>query len=523
MVKIFHFFLISFSLLGLISCASSGRVQQIQLKNLVQAGHYDQALKLLEKEKFFQKKIVHPLKLMEKGLILHRKGNYLRSSQVIEEALRVVGELYTIRLKGKLEEYFKNDNADIYYGEKYEVSSLHFYQTLNYFLLYQNSLDLPISKRREYLYKARAQLVAWDQFIREMQQVRAGQVVFKDDLMAKILGQFIHLAIDTSEDRQISKVLVKNSNVLLRQNYNAYPSFNAKWEKFNADFEKLPKLPRKKLESDYIESTLYQKELKAVLKELPLKTKKSQVQLAFLLEEGWIPPKTAKEHYYGLGKLYEKRTGPSLDILGFFAANILKLTPAPGDYSPGKYFVGHAIGQTMVQQLSVEFELPEIQALPLRSVYSVRILDDKGKEEFTAPFALINPLGELASQAVKEHSGEVYLRQGLRLGSKHLTALITSYLTYQGLKKKDAFVARTSAYLQYLALTKAIKASEKADTRYVSTLPQSQRMAFSCVSAGKKTIQVLLRSIDQEKGSVIKEWTEEFSSEQNTRLITLKL
>ena len=56
---------------------------------------------------------------------------------------------------------------------------------------------------------ARAEVLAWDSFLKNLKSERRGQAVFKNDLLAKIFGAFIHEMIGSNNDLQISLQLYK--------------------------------------------------------------------------------------------------------------------------------------------------------------------------------------------------------------------------------------------------------------------------------------------------------------------------
>mgnify|MGYP000293528267 CR=1 FL=1 len=64
--------------------------------------------------------------------------------------------------------------------------------------------------------------------------------------------------------------------------------------------------------------------------------------------------------------------------------------------------------------------------------------------------------------------------------TKHATAIAASFATYKALgggkSGNDNFLAKNAALIQYVGAAKLIEESEKADTRYWSTLPNEIRL-----------------------------------------------
>src|SRR5690606_37876801 len=107
----------------------------------------------------------------------------------------------------------------------------------------------------------------WDSLLSRYTEESLGEDVYKTDLMAKLLGAFIHEEIGTNAEKQIARQLYNDAKDVLFKYYNLYPSFNKKYKKFADDYKKLPKLSRKKIEKEYIEPTDYAKNLSAFIQE----------------------------------------------------------------------------------------------------------------------------------------------------------------------------------------------------------------------------------------------------------------
>ena len=499
------------------SCASGSKEVKQALRAQVQTARYEEALSTLDNSKYFKKNPQSKLLfLMERGSIYQGMGRFSESIKTFEEAKQLAQKQYTVRISKKLTTYIGNDSSDVYYGEKYELSMLYFYQALNYyslsFALKTDKLimkkgkavltwvDLSDKERRNSLFKARAEILAWDSFLKSLKTERSGSSVFKTDLAAKILGGFIHESIGTRNDRQIAYQLYKDSLKMLIRNYGAYKSFNKNFESYVKDYDKFPKLGMNKVRSKYIKETKNQKDLKEFLetkvltlakkvrrkswkKEIrPFKInlknikakKKSNVTL--VLQEGIIPNKFGEKQYFGLGKELSK--SPAGAIIAVFAADILGLYPPPGSYNPAGAALGYNVAKLAISEAAIQFELPKIEKSKLD--YSVVLeIWKNGKILKEKKVPVINPLGDIAEQAIVEQAAWLYPKVGARLATKHAIAILAAYGTYEGLKGDDgkhSFLAKNAAMLQYLASSKGIEASEDADIRQWSTIPKALRM-----------------------------------------------
>jgi hypothetical protein len=518
------------------SCSSGGRKSRGQLRTQFQTGQFKAALKTVQESKYYKEKNEELLKLMELGMIHHTAGNYHQSVLKLRKAKELVKRLYTERLSQKMKKAIANDNYDIFYGASYERSLIHFYLSLNHYLLWQRGWyeayspdgknqiaqkNLTQSERNTEILAARAEIVAWDSFLQTLKNERLGESVFKNDMLAKTFGGIIHEAVGTRNDQQIALQLYKDAKDLLLKNYNGYRTFNMSFKKFKKDFEKLPKMKLSEVKKKYVVPTDYQKSLKDFLdykvltltklirprdfKKLikiyqPSKEVMSRVNkekrfhnISVVFQDGMIPKKVADKQYYGLGKaLSDPKAGPIAKIGGavltVFAAQKLRLLPPAGSYRPGGTYMGLKMAEVAVKGAAISFELPKVLNKSETEFTFLQIYDKAGKLIEERPVTLINPLGDIAEEAIAEEATSRYFRLGTRLAAKHAVAIAASFATYSAMKGNNSgndFFARQTAVLQYLAVAKGIEASERADTRFWSTLPGNLRLTSLYLPKGE--------------------------------------
>lgn len=474
------------------SCSSGGREERSELKKFFVTAAYDEGLQYIEKSKFYQDKNEKLLTLMEKGMLLRAKGEWEQSSLMLNEARNLSNDLYTISLSKKAQQALLNDNYDVFYGEVYERSLLHFYLSLNAILNYQKSAN------RDDLFKARAEVLAWDSFLSSIKEDRVGKSVYKNDLLLKIYGAKIHEMIGTREDRQIALQLYKDAQDVIFKNYNTYPSFNLNYREFKKNYESLAGLPVQEVKNKYISESEHQKKLQEYIAKnidrLSKPAKKSSDDLktpvTIVLEKGLIAEKVADTSFYGLDFLAKE------PLVALFVADVLGLMPEPTSYNPGGAYVGILTSSIALNTFGVGFELPKILNIDPPKTQTLVVKDLEGKEILSKDIPLINPLGDIAEEAVFEGSTWAYSRVGFRLATKHASAIAASFATYQALggnqKKQDNFLAKNAALLQYLGAAKVIEESEKADTRNWSTLPNEIRLIDLELAPGKYRLEIAL-------------------------------
>lgn len=475
------------------ACATGGRQERDLLLSSFKTREYQKALHLLETSKFYQSEDATLLKWMERGSILHHKGDWRASLVAFEKAQKTADKLYTKSLSKKVLAAMANDTYDIFYGEVFERSMIYFYSALNHLLLYYQ-LGPPTPQGRKELMAARAKVLAWDSYLKSIRDNRLGQTVFKNDLLAKVLGGIIHETVDTVADRGIALQLYKDAKEILLKNYNAYPSFNRLSKQFKEDFDKLPTLSLAQVKKKYVAPTPFQEELSNFLDEKIAGLKKNQTHnVSVLFQRGIIPPKVPDLYYFGLGRALEESENSEVRKVMRVGAVILmsyaihKLGLLPPLHAP-----------LLANEAAIAFELPKIDSRPIREKTILEVFDLQGKKVASKPLPLANPLGEIAEEAVAEGAAWRYGRVGLRLALKHLAAIAASYATYKLLskgQKENDFWAKSVASTQYAIASRAIRESEKADTRSWSTLPRDLRMTGLSLPSGRYRFQVVVTTM----------------------------
>lgn len=461
------------------------------------------------------------LLLMEQGNIAHAQGHWDDSAALFKQALDLHDKLYTVSISGKVAKTVINDQSDVYYGEAYEIATLHLLQTLNHLMKWR------VSNSRDDLFRARAQVVAWNKYLENRARDSEVAPVFKEDLMAKLLGAQVHELIDSRTDKQIALDLYVQAREILLRNYGAYPSFNSKSSNFVKNYEKFPKLGIQKVMAEYVSSTSQQKTLQeqiearvinlareirsqrvvAYLKAYGKKAsdfpKSEETNVKVVISLGQAPLKTADPQYIGLTAALEDPNasagakilaGVSAVALTLFAADKLGLLPPPNSWNPVGARLGLDMSFAVATGAAVKFQLSVVHATPIKSSYELVASDESGKEVSRCALPVVQPIGEIAQQAVAESAAARYWRVGLRLALKHAAAIAASFATYNALKGRkndNDFLASNAAVFQYLAAAKGIEASEQADTRGWATLPESFNLAGLNLKPGKYKISIV--------------------------------
>ena len=529
-----------FLLVFLVSCSGSGTKERHALRELVKVGNYQEAVDFLDSIDQYQDQNSKILYFMERGLLEFRMGFYENAARVFEKAIELNESLSYVSIKDGATSTLVNETKRKYRGEIFERGMLHFYKAYSYLMLSHSGktfssregekkeILLSPSDKRNFLIKARSEVVAWNSYLEKVRQNRLGKSIFKYDLLQHIFGGFIHEQMKTSGDRQIALLLYKKALDVLYKNYNVYGIYNSRFKRFIKDFSKLSNLSKTVVEKKYIVETKFQKSLKdfLIFKILSLskasgrstfkkavstyrptknilslvnKTVRSNVIVTHF--DSIIGEKIPKTEYYSLeralgGNSSDKdkravaRFGASAITL--FAGAKLGLLPPPSHYSPVGAEMGVRLGLAASRGVAISFQVPKIRKIKKPNENkSLLITNTENGKVKRLPFPVVAPLTDIAEQAVRENAIDRVIRQGTRLAWKHITAIVTCMATYDSMKKNSSpFVAKQAALFQYMALVEVIKETEKADTRFWSTLPNLIRMSHLELPKGHYTLSV---------------------------------
>lgn len=484
-------------LLLLVSCASlkRNRDAQNELKKLTAQGDFTKAIELVKGDRFFPEERSALLKKLELGTLYYLQGQFYQSLKTFDAAKELSDKLFTESVTKKLAAAITNANQDNYYGEKYERSLLRFYLALVHYNLYESEsyeayslfekLDngklrekkipqktLSLKERRQHLFSARAMILEWDSLLSNYKDAYAGRGIYKIDLIAKIIGAFIHEQIGTRADRNIAKQLYKDAKGVLFKYYNLYPTYNAKFKSFSKNYEKLPKLGKNKIKKNYIVETTHAKELLKFI-DIRLKNlkKKKKHNVKIVLKDGFVAKKLAK------------RTD--------FPLPMMRLGYVSGRETDLFVFTLEMLAISSGTKPTISYELPGIEEKKQDEDFFVVVKNFKGKEVKREKIYLINPVSDIAWQNLDEKTSSLNTKIGTRVALKHVAAILAAYKIYKA--KPDAF-GKIAAGLSYAAANKAIAASERVDLRQWTTLPHNMRMGSFYLAPGVYDISIEVKT-----------------------------
>lgn len=490
---------------ALLAGCATGVKQHEKLQTLVKDGKFEDGLALVNSKDFYPDKNSELLKLLELGTLHYYNGNYFQAVTTFNQAQELSEKLFTVSMSKKALSAVTNDSLDNYYGEKYERSLIRLFQILSHLALSESNkyeayklveknekgetktknvtaVTLDDTKRRFHLNASRSVLIEWNSLLNSYKATSGGNATYKDDLLAKLFGAFIHERLGTQNDLQIAKNLYIEAKNVLFKNYNIYRTYNAKNKEFNKKYDELHLMPEQDVKNNYTAETQSFKELAKYIDErIETFGSVNKHNVFFMISKGFVSPKVANKFDFPIPTDKIPASIPAGGNFVGFAAKVLKA----GEGALPKIY----------------FELPQINYEPSQDSYTIVVNDKNGKVIFEKSTALVEPVSDVAYQALDEKSFENTAKVGARVAGKHLSALAASYLLYEKQKGKSEMLAFMAASGAYAAANKGIEMSERADLRYWATLPSDFRLSSGSLPPGEYTVSLVKK--DKEKNTLI--------------------
>ncbi len=484
-------------MLFLFGCAGNQKAI-IQYREMVQKKDLKSALEMMKGNSIYSDEQSRLLKFLELGTLYLQGGEYYQALLNFDRARELSDKLFTVSISKKIAGTIGNESSDNYSGEKFERSLIRYYTIMSHYNLYDKgeyeayteeerdnkgkiissklipALTLDDAKKRFHLMAAKATLLEWNAILEDFKKTTAGEVTYKDDLIAKFVGAVIHEKSDTSSDRQIALNLLKESKNTVLKYYNSYQSFNSKYNEFNKDYSKLPNLKPELVLSTYVAATPLSLNVTSYADELVKgwnKPDKDKDNVYIVWNEGMISSKEIKKFEFPVGLTAARVTvGTVNDFVGF-ATQALVVT------------------DTIVPKIS--FEMPMIP-YRVNSDDLKLVVKKDGSVVSEKMGLLVDPLSEMAFHTLDAKAAGDLTLKGTRVAAKHITALLASYVTYKSLKEKmGEGIALLSGIAGYNLASRGIQESEKADLRSWLTLPNQVRMSSFKLAAGNYEVYSL--------------------------------
>lgn len=475
----------------LTSCASSP--PQDVIRQNVSSGKYEAALNTLEQSDLKKIDRHQFLYLLEKGQIYFTKGEEKLALDTWQNARELLKGFYKKTAKDKIQTSFSNNNYQVFQGEVFEQHQLFFHISLAYLRLAQKIITEP-RERIQYLSFAKAALLDWDSFIKGLER-NGVKKFYKESFLARFYAAHIHEMMKSSEDYQIAYQLMKDAKSL-KEKMNSAGSLPIVGDINELIGEALIRLSQKSGRRS--ETAKWEREFQI---------KRSSVDMnpvIVLLNTGLIAQKKPDHIPFSLNYALNNPTsdvkgnllGIGLGVMNSFSMNVLRLGYT-GHHSHQYGYIGFQYD--LAGSSAIIFEMPVRENLrPSEGVNSAAIefKNETSPEDSVSTMAsnLIS-LSNLSRISLAKDFNELYFKTGLRVAMKYLAAIIGSYQVYRSFmnqnhnpQNQSSPMAGFAASTSFALSAAAIRAGERADVRYWSTLPDKIFSSLTSLNDGDYTV-----------------------------------
>lgn len=481
----------------LFSCSTVHRAEQAVIRHLVLEGKRDDAITFLDKTEFKNQSHNKLLYFLEKSILEHDVGHYALSNDYLYQARQFLNE-HQKSISKSIASVVGSEYAKDYIGTSIERSIIPFYTALNFLELAMAS-DISFSEKRAKLFSARAAVLEWDIFFKNLKEEEK-ETLFQSDLLVKIFGAQVHEIIGDNTEKMIALDLYKDTWKLLSQYVYLFQSYNE-------NFEECVKKSASKCNS---KTTLHYQKLKDFVqgqitglshqlnRPLDIKFEKkleaSDVgNKKILLQVDLLSPMQAVSHYYPILTTYMP-VGPNR----YFAHQTLGLSYYNDPYYNNPYWFGTPTFAVSTGTLAVSFEIPKFIHEPVKRFPEKIIFKDSSAKILSeASLVLAGPLEDFYQLNFQEKMKGLYPKIVTQLITKYASAITSALVVYNSFTSKNKnqmgqdFFARLAAQASFWGVVKGFEAFQKADTRYLSTLPKNIYLTSTSISPSTTNATVL--------------------------------
>lgn len=459
--------------------------------------------------------------LFDLGMVAHAQGQYERSNRYFYLAKQTAQELYTDSVTEQILTGLKNDTSATYPGTDYENGLVYYYIVLNHLMIAQQqsipawqmpelkvgdhvvfghedhaATQLSHKEVQESLVRARAEVLAWDSFLQTVRARNKGQPYYKDDLLAKVLGSYVHRMIGSRDDLQTAKILLKDAEKLLVRSYSAYSAFNSKHEEYVSNYSKFEQMGEGAVVEKMINPTDQYKGMSAQL----TKAANEPSNVMVVLDSGIVPEKKEKVYTVGLSTLFgaigDKGLRSQLEMMStqvvlemapkvgmmFVSASVLGAATSSGDRSP------QYMSEAADRMVGFEFKLPTIDRAPTGPSFKIIATRKSDSKQFTFDSVVAEPVNDIAYLNVERRSSSVAVKTAIRVGAKQLAAVLGAIAVYRKAPDPE-WIKILAGTASYVTAKKIIDISEEADIRAWNLLPREIQIAEFKLEPGTYTLR----------------------------------
>jgi hypothetical protein len=326
--------------------------------------------------------------------------------------------------------------------------------------------------------RARAELLAWNQFLELLKRTYPGQSFYQDDLLARLLGCFVHGGGSSREERRTGEILGEMAVGILEKS-SEYPALEGSKGELLQLAKRLVKRAGHSESTDPEGMVLIESGLLPELKE-----RRIVVGLSTLFERIEDPGLRFQLERIGLQVLLQ--FAPEFGLVAFTGA-VAGAVTSDADHAP------KSISGAIDRSFGFEISFPAMDVSSSPSLDSRLLLVSRDGSRLEYPLSSLSPIREifaheLAVRAEKEWSGKA-----VKIGLQYLAVLLPAISAYRDAVREGNLFKKLAILAGFFLAKKAIDRANAPDLRSWSILPELISGEMLRVPAGAYSATLLLR------------------------------
>lgn len=437
-----------------------------------------------------QNRALHYLQL---GSVAVAQGRYEKAAVFFQKAR---DQIKSVRGKSDFSLAWGGD----YQSNGIEFSYIHYYLVLCYSLLAESeslpewsipefknkkgvvlipgevhpARNLDSKERAKFRIKARAELLAWDTHLQNLERSVSVPGAYREDPFARTLGSSVHGLSGQNSERQVARLLLQQAKTQLdgwSTRFSTVQKEKEGWLEHLASLKTNADLPLKASSQAHIivESGVMDS----------LQVKKYVIGLSTLFREVKDPATRRLLEEIGVRIILE--TAPEFGLV-LFAGGLMGAATASSDDADSEEEV-HYFTDAVDRGLGFEIKFPYLKKPPERPEMTLA-LQAQNQPELVIPLKASNPLQEVIAHEFKVRQDQDFYKRAIEIGVRYLAILIPAIKAYREATGEGSGFKKLMILTGYMIAKKALDASYAPDLRSWSYLPQWIAFAQAPVSAG---------------------------------------
>jgi hypothetical protein len=343
----------------------------------------------------------------------------------------------------------------------------------------------------EFRTRARAELRAWDQFLVVLKRTYPDMPFYKEDILARFIGSFVHGGSSTREERRTGELLGAQGIQIL-SSLTGVASVDEHQAELQALFKRLmERADSRASEKDTTRLVLIES---GVMPEL--KVKRVVVGLSTIFERIEDPHLRLELERLGLQVLFQ--LAPEFGMIAFSGA--VAGAVGSGSDDPPKSLSG-----AIDRSFGFEVSFPTLD-LPKTSRELSIILTAADGKKLEHSLQPIGPIGEILMRELKQRTDQEWSAKAVKIGLQYLAILVPAVAAYRDAMNENDLFKKLAILAGFYIAKKAIDRANSPDLRSWSLLPELISGTVLKIPSDTYGVEILMRQGEREKKVPLGEW-----------------